>query len=144
MLGAARTGSVFAVAPFLGALVAVLLGEPLGGWITLAGVLAMGIGVWLHLGEEHHHEHTHETLQHDHPHRHDDGHHDDHVHDPDPSPCTNVCAIDASTLSASRGGSVSRTPPLPQPETGSRTQVRPGSSWTSTPGTHACSAYQRA
>jgi drug/metabolite transporter (DMT)-like permease len=82
VLGAARTGSVFAVAPFLGALVAVLLGEPLGGWITLAGALAMAGGVWLHLGEEHDHEHTHEALVHDHPHTHGDGHHDDHVHDP--------------------------------------------------------------
>ena len=81
VLGAARTGSVFAVAPFLGALVAVLLGEPLGGWITAAGAGAMAAGVWLHLGEEHDHEHTHEPLAHDHPHRHDDGHHD-HVHDP--------------------------------------------------------------
>lgn len=82
VLGAARTGSVFAVAPFLGALGAALLGEPLGGWLTVAGGLAMGLGVWLHLGEEHDHEHDHETLEHEHPHRHDDGHHDDHVHDP--------------------------------------------------------------
>lgn len=82
VLGAARTGSVFAVAPFLGALGAALLGEPLGGWLTAAGGLAMGMGVWLHLGEEHDHEHIHEALEHEHPHRHDDGHHDDHVHDP--------------------------------------------------------------
>ncbi len=82
VLGAARTGSVFAVAPFLGALGAALLGEPLGGWLTAAGGLAMGLGVWLHLGEDHDHEHTHEPLDHEHPHRHDDGHHDDHVHEP--------------------------------------------------------------
>lgn len=82
VLGSARTGSVFAVAPFLGALGAALLGEPLGGWLTLAGGLAMAVGVWLHLGEDHDHEHTHEALDHDHPHRHDDGHHDDHSHDP--------------------------------------------------------------
>ncbi|MCA9489905.1 MAG: DMT family transporter, partial [Myxococcales bacterium] len=80
-LGAARTGSVFATAPFLGALIAVLLGEPLGPW-AIGGGLLMGLGVWLHLGEEHDHEHHHEPLTHDHAHRHDDGHHDDHVHDP--------------------------------------------------------------
>jgi len=82
VLGAARTGSVFAVAPFLGALVAVILGQPLGGWLTVAGGLAMGLGVVLHLGEEHDHEHTHVALEHEHPHRHDDGHHDDHTHHP--------------------------------------------------------------
>ena len=82
VLGAARTGSVFAVGPFLGVLGAALLGEPLGGWLTVAGGLTMGLGVWLHLGEEHDHEHTHDALDHEHPHRHDDGHHDDHVHDP--------------------------------------------------------------
>lgn len=82
VLGAARTGSLFAVAPFLGAFAATLLGEPLGGWPTVVGGLAMAFGVWLHLGEEHDHEHAHAALTHEHPHRHDDGHHDDHVHDP--------------------------------------------------------------
>jgi drug/metabolite transporter (DMT)-like permease len=82
VLGAARTGSVFAVAPFLGALCAMLLGQPLGGWLTVAGGLAMALGVVMHLGEEHDHEHTHEPLDHEHAHRHDDGHHDDHSHDP--------------------------------------------------------------
>lgn len=82
VLGAARTGSVFAVAPFLGVLGAALLGEPLGGWLTAVGVAGMVIGVWLHLGEDHDHEHIHGALTHEHPHRHDDGHHDDHSHDP--------------------------------------------------------------
>lgn len=82
VLGAARTGSVFAVAPFLGALGAVALGEPLGGALTVAGGVAMAVGVWLHLGEDHDHVHAHEALEHDHPHRHDDGHHDDHAHAP--------------------------------------------------------------
>ena len=82
VLGAARTGSVFAVAPFLGAVGATLLGQPLGGWLTLAGGMAMALGVYLHLGEEHAHEHDHPILSHDHPHHHGDGHHDDHVHDP--------------------------------------------------------------
>jgi drug/metabolite transporter (DMT)-like permease len=82
VLGAARTGSVFAVAPFLGALGAAAVGEPLGGWLTLAGGLAMGLGLWLHLGEDHDHEHAHAPLEHEHPHRHDDGHHDDHAHEP--------------------------------------------------------------
>lgn len=81
-LGSARTGSVFAVAPFLGMIGALALGEPLGGLWTAAGALLMGAGVWLHLGEDHDHEHTHEPLTHEHSHTHDDGHHDDHAHDP--------------------------------------------------------------
>lgn len=80
VLGSARTGSVFAVAPFAGAGVALALGEPLGGWPTLLGVALMAIGVWLHLTEAHEHEHEHPVETHEHPHRHDDGHHDDHTH----------------------------------------------------------------
>lgn len=86
-LGAARTGSVFAIAPFLGAVVAFLLGEPLGGAATLAGAVLMAFGVYLHLTEAHDHPHEHPPLTHDHPHRHDDDHHDDHQH-PDLPPGT--------------------------------------------------------
>ena len=81
ILGSARTGSVFAVAPFLGALVALALGEPFGGLGTVIGGAFMAFGVYLHLTESHDHDHEHPALTHDHPHRHDDGHHDDHVHD---------------------------------------------------------------
>jgi drug/metabolite transporter (DMT)-like permease len=78
-LGSARTGSVFAVGPFVGALAAAALGQPLGGWLTVAGGVAIAVGVYLHLTEEHAHEHEHPEETHTHPHRHDDGHHD-HVH----------------------------------------------------------------
>lgn len=81
ILGSARTGSVFAVAPFLGALVALLLGEPFGGLGTVIGGTLMAFGVYLHLTEAHDHEHEHPSLSHEHPHHHDDGHHDDHHHD---------------------------------------------------------------
>ncbi len=81
ILGSARTGSVFAVAPFLGAVVALSLGEPFGGVATLVGGSLMALGVYLHLTETHAHVHEHPALTHDHPHRHDDGHHDDHVHE---------------------------------------------------------------
>jgi drug/metabolite transporter (DMT)-like permease len=81
VLGSARTGSVFAVAPFLGALVALALGEPFGGVGTVMGGMLMALGVYLHLTEAHDHAHEHPALTHDHPHRHDDGHHDDHTHE---------------------------------------------------------------
>lgn len=81
ILGSARTGSVFAVAPFLGAIVALTLGEPFGGLGTVIGGALMALGVYLHLTEAHDHDHEHPLLTHDHPHRHDDGHHDDHTHE---------------------------------------------------------------
>lgn len=82
--GAARTGSVFAFAPFIGALGAWALGDRSGtGLMVVAGLLMLA-GVLLHLTETHDHMHTHEALEHEHAHRHDDGHHN-HVHDPMPS-----------------------------------------------------------
>jgi drug/metabolite transporter (DMT)-like permease len=78
--GAARTGSVFAFAPFIGAALAVALGERGGSaWLVAGGVLMLA-GVVLHLAESHGHEHEHEALAHEHAHRHDDGHHD-HAHE---------------------------------------------------------------
>jgi drug/metabolite transporter (DMT)-like permease len=82
--GAARTGSVFAFAPFIGAVAAIALGDrSAGGGLALASVLMLA-GVLLHLAESHAHEHEHEALEHEHAHVHDDGHHD-HVHDPMPT-----------------------------------------------------------
>ena len=81
--GAARTGSVFAFAPFIGAGVAFALGDRSAGWGMAVGGMLMLAGVALHLAESHAHEHEHEALEHEHAHRHDDGHHD-HDHDPMP------------------------------------------------------------
>ena len=78
--GAARTGSVFAFAPFVGALGAFALGERSGSVLMLLGGLLMAVGIVLHLAENHAHEHRHEVLDHEHAHTHDDGHHL-HTHD---------------------------------------------------------------
>lgn len=73
-LGTARTGAYFALAPFLGAVLAVLLlGEPATPHLLLAGGL-MGVGLWLHLTERHQHAHTHRHIAHEHRHRHDEHH----------------------------------------------------------------------
>jgi len=77
--GAARTGSVFAFAPFIGAMLALCLGERSAGWLMGAGGLLMLLGVVLHLAENHGHEHRHEALEHEHAHTHGDGHHN-HTH----------------------------------------------------------------
>jgi drug/metabolite transporter (DMT)-like permease len=74
-LGAARTGSVFATAPFIGAVIAFGLGEQgLSPWL-LGGAALMAAGVVLHISERHEHQHGHEALEHEHAHNHDDGHH---------------------------------------------------------------------
>lgn len=82
--GAARTGSVFAFAPFVGALVALLLGERGGSAWMLAGAVLMACGIVLHLAERHAHEHPHDAVEHEHAHSHDDAHHT-HRHDPPPA-----------------------------------------------------------
>ena len=72
-LGTARTGAYYSVAPFLGALLALALGEPVTIPLVVAGLL-MAVGVWLHLTERHEHEHTHPAtattpeITHTHPH----------------------------------------------------------------------------
>ena len=81
--GAARTGSVFAFAPFIGAGLAIALGDRSAGLGMAIGGVLMLAGVVLHLAETHGHEHEHKALEHEHAHRHDDGHHDHH-HDPMP------------------------------------------------------------
>ena len=83
-LGTARTGAYFSTAPFLGALAAVIfLREPMTVQLLTAGML-MGLGVWLHLTEDHDHEHVHDAMEHAHPHRHDEHHR--HTHGPDDPP----------------------------------------------------------
>jgi drug/metabolite transporter (DMT)-like permease len=78
-LGAARTGAYFSLAPFVGAVLAVLLlGEPVSLQLLVAGCL-MGVGLWLHLAERHEHEHLHEPLEHEHRHYHDEHHLHEHM-----------------------------------------------------------------
>ena len=78
--GAGRTGSVFAFAPFIGALGAFAFGSRTGTWMLAVGGVLMLVGVVLHLLESHGHAHEHEVLEHEHAHSHDDGHHL-HTHD---------------------------------------------------------------
>lgn len=83
-LGAARTGAYFSLAPFVGAVLAVvMLREPISMALLVAGGL-MGLGLWLHLSERHEHEHAHEAMEHEHRHRHD-AHHQ-HAHGPGVAP----------------------------------------------------------
>jgi drug/metabolite transporter (DMT)-like permease len=79
-IGTSRTGAYFSIAPFMGAAIAVLLlKEEITSNLTLATGL-MGIGVWLHLTEQHDHQHLHEAIVHEHSHIHDEHHQHEHLH----------------------------------------------------------------
>ena len=78
-LGAARGQLVFAMAPFVGAVVAwTVLGDDVSARAIVA-LLVAACGVLLVLRSDHAHAHAHEAVTHDHEHEHGDGHHD-HVH----------------------------------------------------------------
>lgn len=76
-LGSARTGAYFSIAPFLGTVLALAMGEPVTWPLLIAGGL-MAFGIWLHLTERHAHEHTHEAMEHEHEHLHDEHHQHEH------------------------------------------------------------------
>lgn len=77
--GIARTASLFAIAPFVGAVVSLAFGDAHVDLATGAVFALMAIGVALHATERHAHRHRHHAIAHDHLHRHDDDHHD-HAH----------------------------------------------------------------
>lgn len=77
-LGTARTGAYFSAAPFVGAIISlVMLGDRPGISFWTAAAL-MGAGIWLHLTESHEHPHDHEELDHAHEHSHDEHHRHEH------------------------------------------------------------------
>ncbi len=76
--GAARTGAFFSVAPFVGAILSVLiLGDQLSVSLLFSFVL-MAIGTWLITSEKHAHLHYHGTVSHVHEHYHDETHQHEH------------------------------------------------------------------
>jgi len=77
-LGTARTGAYFSVAPFFGAVTAVVLLAERPGALFWAAAALMAVGVWLHVTERHEHTHRHERLTHTHMHRHDEHHQHEH------------------------------------------------------------------
>lgn len=92
-LGAARTGAYFAMAPFVGAGLAIpMFGEPITLQLLVASALMLA-GVALHLMESHEHGHVHDPLEHEHRHTHDAHHQHPHAPgDPDGEPHAHVHA----------------------------------------------------
>jgi drug/metabolite transporter (DMT)-like permease len=80
-IGAARTSAYFSIAPFFGGALSIFILGETPTWPFLLAAILMGIGVWLHLTEQHEHSHWHETLEHEHLHFHDEHHR--HEHGPD-------------------------------------------------------------
>lgn len=74
-LGAARTASVYSLAPFVGAALGLIITPSAFGWPLAVAAALFVVGVVLHAIERHEHPHSHLPLEHEHPHRHDDGHH---------------------------------------------------------------------
>lgn len=86
-VGTARTGAYFSTAPFIGAVLAILLFDEAITVQLLVAAALMSIGVWLHLTERHEHEHEHEPMTHTHEHVHDKHHRHRHtVSDPPGEP----------------------------------------------------------
>jgi drug/metabolite transporter (DMT)-like permease len=78
LLGTARTGAYFSIAPFVGAALALVLFRQAPGLALVFGAALMAGGVWLHVTERHEHEHRHELLDHEHYHVHDEHHRHEH------------------------------------------------------------------
>src|SRR5204863_259234 len=62
LLGTARTGAYFSVAPLFGVLISFVIWPEVPGLAFWLAAALMALGVWLHLRERHEHEHTHEPL----------------------------------------------------------------------------------
>jgi drug/metabolite transporter (DMT)-like permease len=77
-LGTARTGAYFSAAPFVGALISLVMLREAPGQAFWAAAVLMGGGIWLHLTETHEHEHEHEPMKHLHEHSHDAHHQHEH------------------------------------------------------------------
>jgi drug/metabolite transporter (DMT)-like permease len=74
-LGAARTGALFGVAPFVGTILSLLLWWEMPRALFWMALPVMLLGAWLMLTENHQHAHVHEPFEHVHAHGHPDEHH---------------------------------------------------------------------
>lgn len=79
-LGSARAAAHFGTAPFIGALLSILLLGETPSPTLLAACALMALATWIALSERHAHEHSHPVGMHAHRHVHDDPHHQ-HLHD---------------------------------------------------------------
>jgi len=74
-LGSSRTGAFFSIAPFIGAIVSLIILREWIGWMMFPAAIFMIIGIWLISSEKHSHVHLHKPITHTHSHNHSDMHH---------------------------------------------------------------------
>jgi drug/metabolite transporter (DMT)-like permease len=74
-LGSSRTGAIFSLGPFVGAVFSLIVLKEWLGWAMFPAAGLMIIGVYLIWMERHSHRHFHPSQSHVHVHNHDDGHH---------------------------------------------------------------------
>lgn len=79
-LGSFRTGMFFSLAPFIGAVISLIVLQEWIGWVMFPAVVLTVAGVWLISTEGHEHLHLHEEEVHTHLHNHNDNHHN-HEHE---------------------------------------------------------------
>lgn len=81
-LGAAKTSAYYAIAPFIGVGLSLIIFRETPSLSFIIALIIMIIGTYFASTEEHNHEHSHIAMTHEHSHSHDDGHHN---HDYDKS-----------------------------------------------------------
>jgi drug/metabolite transporter (DMT)-like permease len=74
-LGSSRTGALFGLSPFIGAVASLVILREWIGWVMFPAGGLMILGAWLVYNERHSHEHPHEAVTHIHLHSHSDPHH---------------------------------------------------------------------
>lgn len=78
-LGATRTSTYYAAAPFIGVIMSFLIFREAVSISFFVALIIMVIGTYFVVSENHNHLHYHDRLTHEHKHNHDDGHHN-HTH----------------------------------------------------------------
>jgi len=74
-IGAARTSALFALGPFVGATLGIVIAGEVPGAVVFVAAGLFALGLVLHMREAHQHAHEHARERHAHWHRHDDDHH---------------------------------------------------------------------
>lgn len=79
-LGAAKTSAYYAIAPFIGVGLSLIIFREIPTFSFVIALVIMVIGTYFASTEKHKHRHSHFVVSHEHSHSHDDGHHS-HIHD---------------------------------------------------------------
>ncbi len=80
-LGAARTSTFYAFAPFVGVALSFAIFKEAPTLSFIIALMLMVMGAYLAASERHEHRHVHTEAEHEHRHNHNDGHHN-HFHEP--------------------------------------------------------------